>query len=64
MTEFHYQMLHGRICDVLCHFVPYVQFKKREKHPGRSVTKHNTSMGVFHVFKIVPKIPNRVTHHT
>ena len=27
-----------RICDALRDFVPFVQFKKREKHPWRSVT--------------------------
>ena len=26
------------ICDVLCDLVPFAQFKKREKHPWRSVT--------------------------
>ena len=26
------------ICDVLIDLVPFVQFKKREKHPWRSVT--------------------------
>ena len=26
------------ICDVLHDLVPFVQFKKREKHPWRSVT--------------------------
>ena len=26
------------ICDVLCDLVPFVQFKKREKHSWRSVT--------------------------
>ena len=26
------------ICDVLYDLVPFVQFKKREKHPWRSVT--------------------------
>ena len=25
-------------CDVLLDLVPFVQFKKREKHPWRSVT--------------------------
>ena len=25
------------ICDALCDLVPFVQFKKREKHPWRSV---------------------------
>ena len=26
------------ICDALRDLVPFVQFKKHEKHPGRSVT--------------------------
>ena len=26
------------ICDALHDFIPFVQFKKREKHPWRSVT--------------------------
>ena len=26
------------ICDALCDLVPFLQFKKREKHPKRSVT--------------------------
>ena len=35
--------------------VPYVQFKKREKQPWRSVTfskveKEHSSMGLFHIF--------------
>ena len=30
------------ICDALRDLVPFVQFKKREKYPGRSVTKINT----------------------
>ena len=29
---------HFYLCDVLCDLVPFVQFKKREKHPWRSVT--------------------------
>ena len=28
----------SNICDVLRDLVPFVQFKKREKHPWRSVT--------------------------
>ena len=28
----------GLVCDVLRDLVPFVQFKKREKHPWRSVT--------------------------
>ena len=26
------------ICEVLCYLIPFLQFKKREKHPQRSVT--------------------------
>ena len=33
-------------CDALRDLVPSVQFKKREKHPWKSVS----SVGVFHVF--------------
>ena len=28
----------GSVCDVLCDLVQFAQFKKREKHPWRSVT--------------------------
>ena len=28
----------GIICDALCDLVPFVQFKKREKHPWGTVT--------------------------
>ena len=31
-------MFFMNICDVLCDLVPFVQFKKREKDPWRSVT--------------------------
>ena len=55
------------ICDVLRDLVPFVQFKKREKHPWRSATfcnKSNTSsISVFHMFKIVQMVPNRAKHH-
>ena len=30
-------LLYLRNCDALCDLVPFVQFKKREKHPWRSV---------------------------
>ena len=30
--------LENHICDALRDLVPFVQFKKREKHPWRSVT--------------------------
>ena len=42
-------------CDALRDLVPFVQFKKREKH---------SSLGVFRVFKIVQMVPNRSTHPT
>ena len=35
------------ISDALHDLVPFVQFKKRKKHPGRSVTKSNTPPWVF-----------------
>ena len=40
------------ICDVLCDFVVFAQFKKREKHPWRSVTfsKSNTPPWVLFTF--------------
>ena len=45
-----------RVCGVLRDFVPFVQFKKREKHSWRSVTspsnftKSNTPPWVFSRF--------------
>ena len=44
----------GDICHALPDLVPFVQFKKREKHPWGSV---------LHVFKIVQMVPNRAKHH-
>ena len=45
------------ISDVLRDLVPFVQFKKREKQPCRSVTfskvagfSRQSSMGAFHIF--------------
>ena len=61
-------MTNINLCDALRNLVPFVQFKKREKHPWRSVilacnfTK-TPSMGVFHVFYIVQMLPNRATHY-
>ena len=48
----------GSICDALRDLVPWAQFKKREKHPWRSVTfseacnftKSNTPPWVFFTF--------------
>ena len=34
-------------CDALCNLVPFVQFKKREKHPWRKI---NTPAWVFFTF--------------
>ena len=39
-----------KICGALRDLVPFVQFKKSEKHPWRSV-------------KVVQMVPNRATHH-
>ena len=59
-----------RICGVLRDLVPFVEFKKREKHSWRSVNfskvagfSQHSSMGVFHAFEIVQIIPNRATHN-
>ena len=42
------------VCEALHDLVPFVQFKKREKHPWRSVTfskvEYHSSMSVLHVF--------------
>ena len=38
------------IWDAYRDLVPFVQFKKHEKHPRKSVTGKHTSVGVFHVF--------------
>ena len=41
-------------CDALRDLVPFLQFKKREKHPWRSV---NT------LLPFVQMVPNRAAHH-
>ena len=46
-------------CDVLQKLVPFVQFKKREKHP-----KQHSTMGVFHVYKIVQMVPTQAKYLT
>ena len=47
-------------------FGPFVQFKKHEKHPWRSVTLLNlqvlSSLGAFYVFKILQMVQNRAKH--
>ena len=41
------------MCDGLCDLVQFVQFKKLEKHPLRSVTFSNTPpLGFFTFFKL------------
>ena len=63
-------------CDILCDLVPFVQFKKREKHQSRSVTFSKVAgfypatllkvillYGCFSRFYIVQLIPNLATHH-
>ena len=67
---------HYQNCDAYRDFVPLVQFLKSEKHPWRIVTfskvegfnlqlyqKQHSSMGLFHIFKIVQIVPNRAMHH-
>ena len=52
------------MCGALRDLVVFVQFKKREKHPWRSVnfsTKINTPPWVF--FTFLKLLPNRSTHH-
>ena len=57
--------IHFTKFDALRGLVSFLQFKKREKHPWRSVTliKVNSSMGVFHVFKILQMVPNRAKYN-
>ena len=63
-------MTNINLCDALRNLVPFVQFKKREKHPWRSVilacnfTKSNTPPWVFFTFFILCKcyqIAQRIT---
>ena len=48
---------HNCSCDSLCDLVPFVQFKKREKYPWRSVTFTKTLLKItllqvsFTIFK-------------
>ena len=59
-----------QICDALRDFVPFVQFKKRGKHPWRSVnfsTKSNTPLWVFFTFFKLHKwyqVAQRITYFT
>ena len=38
------------ICDALLDFVPFVQFKKREKHPRRSVTFRRVDIYILLIY--------------
>ena len=44
----------GSVCDVLCDLVQFAQFKKREKHPWRSVTF--SKVAGFQTKKVLPKL--------
>ena len=46
-NHFIFRISRKRICDVLRNLVPFVQFKKRGKHPWRMF-----SVGVFTFFKL------------
>ena len=52
----------SNICDTLCDLV---QFKKREKHPWRSVSFSKVAgFSTFsHILKIVQMVPNCAKHH-
>ena len=54
MTDICYSASPQIIYDALRDLVPFVQFKKRKKHPWRSVALLKlqvlSSLGVFHVF--------------
>ena len=39
------------ICGALRHLVPFVQVKKREKHPWRSVTFRNIYFSSYYIFQ-------------
>ena len=45
------------ICDALHDLVPFAQFKKREKQPGRSVTFSKLAGYIVQI------VPNRARHH-
>ena len=52
-TIFQFLRIDSKVwCDVFCDLVPFVQFKKREKHSWKSVTfgKSNTPPQVFFMF--------------
>ena len=63
-------MTYLSILDALRGLVPFLQFKKREKHSWRSATfskvaecfSRFSSIGVFYVFKVVQMVPNRAKH--
>ena len=44
----HYNYITSHICGALHDLVPFVQFKKREKHPWRSVTFTLLKVALLH----------------
>ena len=52
------------ICGELCDLVPFVQFKKREKHPQRSVTFSKVATLLKVTLNIAKMGTNRAKHHT
>ena len=57
--------------DVLLDLVPIVPFKKRKKHPWKSILlvklqalSNTPQWAFFTIFKIVQIVPNRTTHHS
>ena len=41
------------ICAALCDLVPFVQFKKREKHPWKSVNFSTKSLNASHIQRMI-----------
>ena len=70
-SHLQYNLSLHQICNVLRDLLPFVQFKKHEKHPWRlllsvklqakaiNFTRSNTSIDVFHVFLVAQMIPNQ-----
>ena len=63
-------VVYRKICDALRDLVPFVEFKKREKHPSKSVTfskvaglQHANLLKVTLLHGCTKMIPNRATHY-
>ena len=66
-TIFQFSCFDSKFCDVLCDLVPFIQFQNvKNTYEGVlllvKMQKHS-SVGVFHVFKIVLMTPNRAKIH-